>query len=102
MKVAIPGTTINNYFYNITGSNNLTITTSTINKTMPLDINKFNISGLSNYYNREQVDLLTSNYYLKSETNTYFYDKVATDSRLNNYYNKTTTDSILNNSYQEK
>ena len=57
-------------FYYITGSSNLNVSKNSLTTTFTYDINKVNISGLSNYYDKTYI-------------NTNYYDRVSVDLLLN-------------------
>lgn len=61
-----------NHFYAITGSSNLSIIRTTLVNSINFNINKLNVSCLSNYCDKATSD---HNYYTTTYTNTISYDK---------------------------
>lgn len=92
---------LNKYVYNSTGSNMLDITTNTINKALLFDTNLDDISGLSNYDHKRQVNTQAPIYngcYLKVYVQNEYYNASAAELQLNNIvfdYSSTTGNKHL-------
>lgn len=71
LKLPFLAVQLKKYWYNITGSNNLSSDTNLTNKTILWDISLLNSSGLSNYYDKRLV-------YNKNEIQNKYYDITGT------------------------
>lgn len=65
--------------YNITGSSNLNMRRDATLNIINSDMNKVNVSGLSNCYDKTNI---TTSYYAKTYFSTYYYDKTTIDRSL--------------------
>ena len=77
---ATAGDQVYNNFLGITGSSNINLTRNNTINLFSMDLNKLNISGLTNYYDKTVSD---ANYYTKTYINTNYYTTTQIDALLN-------------------